>query len=211
MIEITADENKMEQIFIYILSNSIEFCPNGSTVTITKVNSHNRKNFCSIEIVDDGVSIFSLASAPVEDLAALNGQAVGIVSGSAGEVALPSVSQAAGVAVSSVRYPDFTAAVSGLLQGAVRAILSERRPALDVHFREVGYFVTDQRYIARPISYVIQEGDSDFRDLLNLTLGSLQTNGTYNELYGLWFDDTTPTLDVPPGQPAIPLVISTAP
>ncbi len=163
----------------------------------------------SISILDDGVSIFSLATAPVEDIAALNGQAVGIVSGSAGEAALPGISQSAGVALSPVPYPTFAEALAGLQGGAVQALLTERRPALDVHFREVGYYITDQRYTLRPVAYVLPQGDADFRDLLNLTLLALESNGTYNELYGLWFDDAVPALERIPGQPAIPLLIPT--
>jgi len=163
----------------------------------------------SIPILDDGVSIFSLAGAPVENLAGLNGKSVGVVAGSAGETALPGIAQAAGVAVSTMRYPDFASAVEGLRQGAVGAIVIERRPALDVHFREAGYFVTDERYTARPVVFIIPQGDSSFRDLLNLTLGALQTNGVYAELYGLWFDDAVYQLSLPPGQPAVPLLIPT--
>jgi len=165
----------------------------------------------SIEIVDDGVSIFSLGAAPIEDLAMLNGQAVGVVAGSDGERALPALSQSAGVAVSSARYPDFAAALDGLRQGAVSAIITERGPALNVHFREEGYFITERRYTHRPVSYVVPEGDSAFRDLLNLTLMALQTNGVYQELYGLWFDDAMPVLETWPGQPAIPLIIASTP
>jgi putative glutamine transport system substrate-binding protein len=161
----------------------------------------------SIPILDDGVSIFSLAGAPMENLAALNGKAVGVVAGSAGEAALPGVSQAAGVAVSPVRYPDFASALDGMRQGAVGALVTERRPALDVHFREAGYFITDERYTSRPVVFIIPEGDSSFRDLLNFTLGALQTNGVYAELYSLWFDDAVYHLSLPPGQPAVPLLI----
>jgi len=161
----------------------------------------------SVSIIDDGVSIFSLAGAPMEDWGALNGKAVGVVSGSPGEVALPTISQAAGVAVNSARYPDFATAVAALHQGAISAIVTHRRPALDLHFREVGYYLTDARYTARPVVYVVPEGDSDFRDLLNHTLFALQASGTYQELYGLWFDDAIPTMSFPPGAPAVPLVI----
>lgn len=163
----------------------------------------------SIPILDDGVSLFSLAGAPVENLASLNGQAVGVVAGSAGEAALPGAAQTAGVAVSPVRYPDFASALEGLRQRAVGALFIERRPALDVHFREAGYFVTDERYTARPVVFVIPQGDSSFRDLLNFTLGALQTTGVYAELYGLWFDDAVYRLNLPPGQPAVPLLIPT--
>jgi len=162
----------------------------------------------SIPILDDGVSIFSLATDPIPDIASVNGQSVGVVAGSAGEAALPGISQAGGVAVSPVRYPDFNTALAAMSQGAVRAIVTERQPALNLHFREVGYNMSDIRYTNRPTVYLVQEGDSEFRDMLNLTLMLLQTTGVYQEVYDLWFDDAIPTLQTLPGQPSVPLIIS---
>ncbi|MBN2005048.1 MAG: transporter substrate-binding domain-containing protein [Anaerolineae bacterium] len=162
----------------------------------------------SIPILDDGVSIFSMATAPIPDIASLNGQAVGVVAGSAGEAALPGISQATGVALSPMRYPDFATALAAMSQGAVRALVTERQPALNVHFREAGYAMSDIRYTNRPVVFLVAEGDSEFRDMLNLTLLLLQTNGIYQELYDLWFDDAIPTLQTLPGQPAVPLIIT---
>ncbi len=159
----------------------------------------------SLSILDDGVSIFSLASNPIEDISQLQGQSVGVVIGSDGETTLLRLAQGTGLA--SNGYVDFDAALGGLVNGQVVAILTERRPALAVHFRQEGYFITDQRWTQRPISIVIPEGDSTYRDMVNLTLGVLEGQGVYSELYGLWFDDPVPSLGLWPGKPAIPLFI----
>lgn len=159
----------------------------------------------SIPILDDGVSIFSLASNPIQTLDQLNGQQVGVVVGSDGEAAVPRLSQ--GVGMASQGYPTFEAALAALQGGEVVALLTERRPALDVHFRQVGFFFTDARYSYRPVAYVLPEGDSEFRDLVNLTLMTLEDREVYQELYGLWFDDPIPTLTHWPGHAGIPLVI----
>lgn len=161
----------------------------------------------SIEILDDGVSIFSLASAAHDDFSTLNGQAVGVIIGSDGERVLPDLVRAANANVSTVRFPDMTAAVSGLQQGQIAAIVSERRALLQVHFTQPGFYITDHRYTYRPVVYLLPQGDSDYRDLVDLTLAALQGDGTYQELYGLWFDDAIPTLEVWPGNPAVPLVV----
>ncbi len=164
----------------------------------------------SIQILDDGVSIFSLATAAFADFAELNGGAVGVIIDSEGEHALPELIRASGVNVSTVRYPDLTAAIAGLQQGQVVALVSERRALLQIHFTQPGYFITDHRYTYRPVAFLLPQGDSAYRDLVNLTLASLQADGTYQELYGLWFDDPIPTLEVWPGNPAVPLVVPTA-
>jgi putative glutamine transport system substrate-binding protein len=165
----------------------------------------------SVSVLDDGVSIFSLAAAPVEDLAGLNGQPVGVVTGSPGEAALPSLLQAAGVGATVNRYPDVEGALNALNGGEVVAVVGARRALLEVHFTQPGYFMTDRRYTYRPVAYVVPQGDSAYRDLLNLTLAALEADGTYRELYSLWFDDPVPDLRSWPGKPAVPLVIQGEP
>lgn len=159
----------------------------------------------SIPILDDGVSIMSLASNPIEDLPQLSGQPVGVVVGSAGEAAVPALSQ--GVGLSANGFPTFEAALAALQSGEVVALLTERWPALDVHFRQPGFAFTDRRYTRRPVVVVLPQGDSDFRDLVNLSLMWLESRGTYQELYSLWFDDPVPGLNAWPGRPGISLAI----
>lgn len=164
----------------------------------------------SLQIVDDGVSIFSLGAAPIADLAALAGRPVGVLAGSEGERVLPNLAQAAGVGFSTVHYTDVPAALTGLQQGEVGAIVSERRAFLEILFTQPGFALTDRRYTYRPVAIVLPQGDSVYRDLVNLTLAALQADGTYQELYSVWFDDPVPALDIRPGHPAVPLVITPA-
>ncbi len=159
----------------------------------------------SIPILDDGVGIMSLAGNPINDLAQLSGQAVGVVSGSSAQAAVPAMSQ--GVGLSAVGYPDFQGALAGLQAGEVVALLSTRRPALEVHFLQEGYAFSDRRFTYRPVAFVLPEGDSDFRDLVNLTLIALESQGVYQELYSVWFDDPVPQLVSWPGHAAISLSV----
>ena len=160
----------------------------------------------SIPILDDGVSLFSLEANPVEGLEGLGGQPVGVVAGSAGEDAVPQLSQ--GIGMNAVGYSNFEAAVAGLQAGEVVAILTERRPALDVLFRQPGFYMSNRRYTYRPVAYMLPEGDSAYRDLFNLSLMALESRGVYQELYGLWFDDPVPGLGAWPGIPTVPLVVN---
>jgi aspartate/glutamate/glutamine transport system substrate-binding protein len=159
----------------------------------------------SIPILDDGVSLLSLATNAISELSELSGQPVGVVIGSAGEAAIPTLSQ--GVGLSANGYPTFEAALAALQSGEVLALVTERRPALDVHFRQTGFAFTDRRYTYRPVAYVMAEGDSEFRDLVDLSLMWLERQGAYQELYSLWFDDPVPDLDALPGRPGISLAI----
>ncbi len=162
----------------------------------------------SVTILDDGVSLFSLAAAPARTPEELAGQSVGVVEGSPGAQALPQLSQSAGVGVSSNTYPNFAAALEGLNRNEVTALLTHRRPALEILFRQMGYVITDNRITYRPIALMLPQGDSEYRDLVNLTLMTLYDNGAYPELYQLWFDDAVPDLSGWPGHPGIALRIS---
>lgn len=161
----------------------------------------------SVAVLDDGVSLFSRAAARVNGLEELAGRPVGLIRGSTAENVLREQAQLLGIGISPVTYPDVAAAVAGLNGGEVAAILGERQALLDTLFRQPGYYLTDTRYNTLPVAYVLPQGDSDYRDLVNLTLMTLYINGTYKEVYDLWFDDPTPTLDLWPGNPAKPLVI----
>jgi putative glutamine transport system substrate-binding protein len=162
----------------------------------------------SIPVFDDGVSILSNGYAPMENIEALAGYAVGVIAGSVGEAALPEISQRAGVGLSPITYPDLPTALAALQQGEIAAILEKRRPLLDVFYNQPGFFLADPRYTYRPNALVLPQGDSAFRDLVNLTLLFFQESGSYPELYRLWFDDPIPKLETWPGHASIPLVIT---
>jgi len=42
------------------------------------------------------------------------------------------------------------------------------------------------------VSYVLPQGDSNFRDWFNETLMQLHDNGVFREVYTTWFDDPAP-------------------
>jgi ABC-type amino acid transport substrate-binding protein len=159
----------------------------------------------SLTLLDDGVSLLSLQTAPVETLEALGGQPVGIIAGTAGEASVPQITEATGIGLNTVTYPDPEAAVVGLQTGEVVALLAERWILLDPFYRIGGFFLTDTRFSFRPIAYVLRRGDSDFRDFVNLTLATFHADGNFAELYRIWFDDPIPELPPWPGRPIIPL------
>ncbi|MBN1757080.1 MAG: response regulator [Chitinispirillaceae bacterium] len=54
---IQGDSNKIEQVFINIINNCIDFCPSGSTVTIENDTMTEASRFCKIYCRDDGPGI----------------------------------------------------------------------------------------------------------------------------------------------------------
>lgn len=165
----------------------------------------------SIPINNDGVGILSLTMAPINSLTELSGKSVGVIAGSAGAAAVPELSQAGGIGLSPMTYPDVPTAISALQNGQISAILAERILVLDPLYNTPGLTLTDARFTNRPICFVLPQGDSAYRDLVNLTLMWLQADGSYAELYHTWFDDPAVTLESWPGNSAVPLNLQVAP
>ncbi|HEX2956168.1 MAG TPA: ATP-binding protein [Chitinispirillaceae bacterium] len=57
VIEIYADQNKLEQVFVNLLSNAIEFCQSGAMVKIVPVTPVDTSKGFTIKIVDNGPGI----------------------------------------------------------------------------------------------------------------------------------------------------------
>jgi two-component system, cell cycle sensor histidine kinase and response regulator CckA len=59
VVLVQGDSNKIEQVFINIITNSIDFCPPGSTVTIENDTMTEASRFCKIYCRDNGPGIAS--------------------------------------------------------------------------------------------------------------------------------------------------------
>jgi PAS domain S-box-containing protein len=57
VIEVCADQNKLEQVFVNLLSNAIEFCPQGASVRIGAVPPIDISKGFTIKIIDNGPGI----------------------------------------------------------------------------------------------------------------------------------------------------------
>lgn len=146
----------------------------------------------SLALFDDGVSIFSLNAAPYRTLQELVGRPVGVVANSEGAAAIPQLTQLAGGPLNALSYPTRDEAVAALQRGEVVAVLAERGLVLSPLYRQAGFTLADARLTYRPVSYVLPQGDSNFRDWFNETLMQLHDNGVFREVYTTWFDDPAP-------------------
>jgi len=146
----------------------------------------------SLALFDDGVSLFSLSAAPYRTLQELVGRPVGVVANSDGAAAIPQLTQLAGGPLNALSYPTRDEAVAALQRGEVVAVLAERGLVLSPLYRQAGFTLADARLTYRPVSYVLPQGDSSFRDWFNETLMQLHDNGVFREVYTTWFDDPAP-------------------
>jgi hypothetical protein len=58
-IRVNADVNKLEQVIINIISNSIDFCPENSIVEISSASSREPSRYYAISLTDNGPGIDS--------------------------------------------------------------------------------------------------------------------------------------------------------
>lgn len=66
-VQVMADANKLEQVFINLLTNSIDFCGPGDTVTISKSPEKKPSGFVKITVSDNGPGMTPLVLAKAFD------------------------------------------------------------------------------------------------------------------------------------------------
>jgi len=97
--------------------------------------------------------------------------------------------------------PTLEAAITLLEEGQVVAIAGERADLLGPAYAAPGLGVLPLRLTQVPLALGLPPGDSAFRDLVNLTLQTMKTEGQFDAAYAAWFDDASPVLEVWPGVP----------
>ena len=166
----------------------------------------------SLPIYVTGQGLMSRVDTPVEGVAGLAGQTVAAVEGSGSAEALRRVGQQVGISAVIRSYPTLEEAAAALAAGEVVAVVGERRDLLRLAYVTEGVFVTGARLTERPLALALPPGDSEFRDLVNLTLQAMARDGQLGTIYREWFDETPPELEPWPGEPVYPLRIEvTAP
>ncbi|MGD1992009.1 MAG: transporter substrate-binding domain-containing protein [Anaerolineae bacterium] len=161
----------------------------------------------SLPIYVTGQGLMARLDTPVEGVSGLAGQTVAAVEGSGSAEVLRKVGQEAGISAVLRSYPTLEDALGALEAGEVVAVLGERRDLLRLSYVTPGVYVTADRLTERPLALALPPGDSDFRDLVNLTLQAMARDGQFGTLYREWFDESPPELEPWPGEPVYPLRI----
>jgi putative glutamine transport system substrate-binding protein len=161
----------------------------------------------SLPIYVTGQGLMVRIDTPVEGVAGLAGQTVAAVEGSGSAEILRQQGQQAGISAVLRSYPTLEEAVAALEAGEVIAVVGGRRDLLRLAYATPGAYVTDDRLTERPLALAIPPGDSDFQDLINLTLQAMARDGQFGTIYREWFDEAPPELEPWPGEPVYPLRI----
>jgi len=148
-----------------------------------------------------GEGLLVQAGTPITGVTDLREQRVAVVSGSGSREVLLAAAQGASVPLTVLPRPALEAAIALLEEGYVVAVAGERTDLLGPAYATPGLVVLPLRLTQVPLALGLQPGDSAFRDLVNMTLQVMKTEGQFDALYATWFDDTPPALEVWPGVP----------
>jgi len=148
-----------------------------------------------------GEGLLVWAGGAITDVASLNGQQVAVVEGSGSREVLLAAAQDAGVAPVVLPQPALEGALALLQEGQVAAVAGDRVDLLGPAYATEGLGVLSLRLTQVPLALALPAGDSAFRDLVNLTLQAMKADGEFDGLYGAWFGDAPPALEMWPGTP----------
>lgn len=154
----------------------------------------------SIPVYVSGLSVATLSTAGVVDLTSLNGARVGIVQETTDTAALEAAKRARGVNFLNVPFPDLLSALVALREGQIQGVAAERITLLALARVSGDIVVLVDRLNAIPIAIAMPSNDSALRDLVNLTLQEMASDGTFAALYRRWFDDAPPVIPRWPGE-----------
>ncbi len=148
----------------------------------------------------DGLSLLVRADSAITNTLIINGpgdlneRPVGVVEDAETEAPLL---RAAGAAVPRVvYYPDYFSARDGLESGVVEAVVGPRR-SLKRLMGQTSRLGLTSRFSLAPYVIGVPKSDGPFLDLVNVTLMSIITDGTYDRLFERWFPgETAPELEI---------------
>lgn len=145
------------------------------------------------ELVDFSQTVFRsgylmlvLDGSTVESLTDLDLQPVGIVEEASFD-ALATRAREAGVSPTAGRYDTTQEAVEALLAGRVTAVVGRREALMLATQTNPEVRILDDFLEVEPYAFAVLRGDSNYRNLIDVTLQGLVANGTYAALFGQYF------------------------
>lgn len=163
-------------------------------------------------IYRDGLGFLIGAASGVSEMGGLNGGTVAVPNDGITGDAVQRATAQAGIAISVQAVNDTNAALAGVAEGRYRAYADWRSELLKLAYTNSGFLVLDERMTSRPIALGLRQGDTAFRDLVNLTLQAVAADGRFAAAYAGWFGTDPPfPVEIWPGAPYRSLKLNRAP
>ena len=196
--------------FLYVTQeDGLRMVSSGEVDMLIGVVPHTRETDLQVDfslttyVAGEGLMV-NASNAPA-DITELNGQTVATVLGTNSADVLQQVGQSLGISVVAFPKGSLEEAISALEAGEVLAVMGERTDLLAPSYAIPGMGVTSDRLTEAPMAIALPPGDSELRDLVNLTLQAMYQEGQFAAVYAEWFDDGPPRFEPWPGAPTRPL------
>ena len=162
------------------------------------------------ELVDFSQTIFRSGylmlvpeDSPIEGMAGLDRQAVGIVEDDSFEVVAEQARDLS-VTPNARQFATTEEAVEAMLEGRVAAVVGRREALMLATQTHPDVTILNEFLLVEPYAFAVRRGDANFRNLIDVTLQGLVDDGTYAGLFNQHFYGYAPDqLPVWPGE-AIP-------
>lgn len=156
---------------------------------------------------EDGQSVLTRADSAIRTLSDLAQKTVAVVGGTNthAPATLTGVGTTAKLAPTLLPFQELRSAQQALLAGQVDAVIGSSVALAQIARENSGLQLAIADYVHQPYAIGIPQFDAELRDQVNLTLQTIQDDGTYTTLYERWFaarpqtTQTTQTATAPPG------------
>ncbi len=149
----------------------------------------------------DGQSLLVNINSGLEGLTGLDGGTVAALQGSTSldNIQLEAAKQ--NLKIEILPYQETSQALEALQNGLVDAFTSDSVALLQLAQDNPDLAVVGEPFTQEPYALGLPQGDSAFRELVNLTLQEMKKDGSYNRIYQKWFPNAAPyPLEILPGQ-----------
>ncbi len=167
---------------------------------IAQTQGNERPMDFSLPIYQSGLSFAVVNGSGATDLASLNGKRIGYVQETTDTAALEAALRARGVTFTSTPFPDLASAVATLRAGQIDAVTADRVTLLALARAASDIAVLPERVNPVPIAIALPRNDSAMRDLVNLTLQQMVSDGAYARIYRAWFNEEPPAIELWSGE-----------
>jgi ABC-type amino acid transport substrate-binding protein len=197
-------------------ANAVEFVPvtagdriprllSGDVDLLVAALENRRERDAFIDFSQDyfvgGLTFLVRIDSGITDLTRLQGRIVAVLQDSPALEVLQTLAQRTQTNITLVTYQEYPQAVAGLTASQVDAVIGDSVSLAQFAQENSALQLAGGRLTRQPYAVGLPQGDSAFRELVNVTLQEMKREGVYDALYTRWFTGDAPlALEMTPGE-----------
>lgn len=148
-----------------------------------------------------GQGLLTRAGAGIGTFTDLKERTVAAIQNSASIDLLKALADKAQIKLNIAIYQEYPQALAALKANQVDALTADVVSLAQFAQGNPDLQILRERLTQEPYAIGVQQGDSDFRDMVNITLQDMKKDGSYDGLYRKWFPTDEPfAIEVEPGE-----------